>query len=129
MACGQRKNAIQSDVSHPSAALVDDFSNYKNSASTNINSVSISGNLMTLGISYSGGCEKHSFELLGSRLIQKSLPPKRGIILYHNSNGDSCRELVTEELIFDIRNLSYDKSEIILILEGYADPISYRAVD
>ena len=84
---------------------------------------------MTLGISYSGGCEKHSFELLGSRLIQKSLPPKRGIILYHNSNGDSCRELVTEELIFDIRNLSYDKSEIILILEGYADPISYRAVD
>lgn len=125
-ACGIRKNAEKPSVqNHPSAILVDDFSAYQNSASTTIINASVSGNLLELNISYSGGCEEHTFELYGATIIQKSLPPKRSIFLYHNSNNDSCRELIEKELIFDISNLAYDKGEIELVLANYSTPIAF----
>lgn len=48
-----------------------------------IRTATISGNLMTIDISYSGGCEKHSFLLEGSSTIAKSMPAVRGIRLIH----------------------------------------------
>jgi len=128
-ACKHRKESVQSDVPKvPCSIIVETFAEYQNSASTTINSVSIEKNIMSISVSYSGGCEKHEFELVGSKLIQKSLPPKRGIMLYHKNNGDSCRELVEEILKFDITNLAYENREIILLLEGYETPISYTPV-
>ena len=129
-ACKHRKESIQSDFPKvPCSIIVDAFTEYQNSASTTIHSVTIEKNIMSISVSYSGGCEKHEFELVGSKLIQKSLPPKRGIMLYHKNNGDSCRELVEEILQFDIKNLAYDKKEIVLLLEGYETPISYIPVE
>ena len=58
----------------------------------------------------------------------KSLPPKRTVALIHNSNGDSCRELISETIKFDIRALAVTEtsgSEITLLLEGYKEPIQY----
>ena len=93
-----------------------------------IESVILKDNTLFIAVSYSGGCEEHDFELIGNPLIMKSLPPKRTIQLYHNANGDSCRSLLNEILEIDITDLAYDQtegSEIILVLEGWAEEINY----
>jgi len=129
--CKSRKDAIDTAVdikdtsAIPESIVVDDFSAYKDGASTTITSVTIEENTMIIKVSYSGGCEKHEFTLAGSKLIQKSLPPKRGIMLYHKNNGDSCRSIVEEELHFNITNLAYDSKETMLLLEGWKTPVSY----
>lgn len=126
--CKTKKEVVETKavLEHPSSILVTDFSEYQNSASLTITAVLIEKNTMKISVSYSGGCEKHEFKLVGSKLIQKSLPPKRGVMLFHNNNGDSCRSIVEEDLLFDISNLAYDGKEIMLILEGWASPVSYK---
>jgi len=81
----------------------------------------IDGNLLHLTVQYSGGCGKHTFEVLGSAAIMKSLPPQRPVLIIHRNNGDNCRALITEELTVDISDFAYQKeegSEIYLIMEG-----------
>lgn len=129
--CKSRRDAVETTVETeilPESIIADDFSAYKDGSSIDIISVTIEKNVMILKVSYSGGCEKHEFKLIGSKLIQKSLPPKRGIMLYHNNNGDSCRSIVEEELRFNITNLGYEGKEIVLILEEWATPITYIPV-
>ena len=93
-----------------------------------IKSASISGDIMLVTVEYSGGCEDHSFEMIGEMAIMKSLPPKRTVTLVHNANGDSCRELITKTLEIDISALAADEnsgSEIILLLGGHETELSY----
>lgn len=127
LGCGTSKEISGSEeIKPPKAILVDDLSEYqRTSAYVDIQEVVILDNQMTLNISYSGGCKEHEFELIGTKSIMKTLPPKRGIMLYHNSNDDSCRELIEEILTFDITDLGYPGGEIILNLEGYDEPLPY----
>ncbi|MBK9593088.1 MAG: hypothetical protein IPO32_16855 [Crocinitomicaceae bacterium] len=121
----ETKGSETKDSVDPRAELVANFDAYRNSASCTILKVIIDGNTMILDVEYSGGCEEHTFKLLGSEMIQKSLPPKRGIMLWHDNKGDSCRSIVNEQLKFDISVLAYAGGEIILNLDGWATPISY----
>ncbi|UKN02820.1 hypothetical protein K6119_04725 [Paracrocinitomix mangrovi] len=124
-ACGNSKETATSDKVTKTAVLADNLDEYR-SASTNIEKVSIDENVMTLIVSYSGGCEKHEFSLVGSTALMKSLPPKRNILLQHKNNDDNCREYITDTLQFDITPLGYKKGEEVhLILDGYKDPIHY----
>lgn len=98
------------------------------SAQTTITAVNLDGNILSLDVEYSGGCQDHSFEFVGSSAIMKSLPPKRSVKLVHDSNGDTCRELISETIKFDIRALAVSEtsgSEIILLLDGVKEPIKY----
>lgn len=124
----RERKAAQNDSELPMAELVDDLEPFTNSADCSIMKVGVEGNIMTINVEYSGGCEKHEFRLLGSTYIQKSLPPRRGITLWHDNKGDSCRGIVDEELKFDISAFAYEGGEIILDLTGWATPISYTQV-
>ena len=100
----------------------------KRSDAITINNARIEGNLMYLVVEYSGGCEEHEFELIGSYAVAKSLPPQRGIQLHHNANGDNCRALITDTLIANIEVLAAAQtkgSEIFLNLEGYGKQLKY----
>lgn len=100
----------------------------KTMAEVSITEVTVVDNVMKIGVSYSGGCKDHDFDLVGSENIAKSLPAQRGITLVHKMNDDTCRELITETLEFNIEELAYKKetgSEIILLLNGYKGKISY----
>jgi hypothetical protein len=93
-----------------------------------ITDVSVKGNIMSINVSYSGGCQEHSFQLIGSANIAKSLPPIRSVKLVHNANGDACRELKEDILEFDITDLAYVKtsgSVIYLTINGWKDRIEY----
>lgn len=94
-----------------------------------ITSATVDGNTLKIDISYSGGCKEHMFDLVGSFAIMKSLPAQRSIKLLHNSKDDTCREFIEQTVEFDISELAYKKeagSEIILLLNGYREPITYK---
>lgn len=130
--CGNSKDVAQEDKEDPNETvqaemgiLVTDISPYKSNATTSIEKVALKGNILTLKVSYSGGCKDHEFKLIGNKMISKSLPPKRGIFLYHNSNEDNCRELISKELHFDLTPFAYKDQEIHLSLQGWEPIIAY----
>lgn len=93
-----------------------------------IQSASIEGNKMYINIQYSGGCERHDFQLIGSPAVAKSLPPQRSIKLIHKNNGDMCESLVYETIEADLSELALEKkrgSEIVLNLEGFTEPLKF----
>lgn len=93
-----------------------------------ITSVSINGNIMTIEVSYSGGCKLHEFQVIGSSMIAKSMPPIRSMQLIHTSNGDECKKLINETLTIDVSDLAYKKekgSEIFLTLDGWKEKVKY----
>jgi hypothetical protein len=85
----------------------------------------IDKNLLKIEVKYSGGCKKHEFALRGHKMISKSMPPQRGIKLFHQADNDDCRELIEETIIFDISAFAFGDGEITLRLEGWDIPLSY----
>lgn len=84
-----------------------------------ITSTAIEGNNLLISVSYSGGCETHDFKLMSNGAIMKSMPPQMNITLEHNGNGDSCRAMIEQTLVYDISEAkSYASGTIILILNG-----------
>lgn len=127
MACGNVDEIVDNEIDKREGKLVDAFDDYKNSAMTTINNMSLVGTILTLDISYSGGCEKHAFELVALNSVGKSLPPVRSMMLYHDSNGDTCREFITEKLVFNVANFAHtDESgkKTVLKLDGYSETVT-----
>ena len=103
--------------------------NNQNSISTTINNVVLKDNTLEISINYTGGCAKHEFELIGSEMIAKSLPPIRSINLIHKTiDEESCKRIMYDTLYFDITSLAYQKtsgSVIKLNLAGWKEQIVY----
>jgi hypothetical protein len=62
-------------------------------------------NILSIMVTYFGGCKKHSFQLFGFRKTENKIL----LSLEHNSNGDICKKIIREKLYFDltpINNLS-----------------------
>ncbi len=107
------------------ALVLDNMTEYRNSSPVQINEARVDGDVMTLQITYSGGCNIHSFQLIGSKFLSKSIPPQRSVELYHDNNGDGCREFITDSLKFDISDFAYNDQEISLVLKDYREIIPY----
>lgn len=90
--------------------------------------VKLSGNTLTLDVTYTGGCAEHDFRLVGSQMISKSMPPIRAVKLVHDAHGDTCKATVTRKINFDLTELAYQKeagSEIVLQIEGLQEPVRW----
>lgn len=93
-----------------------------------IEDVQLNGNYLEITASYSGGCEAHQFEFIGSRAIMKSYPPKRAVQLIHHANEDHCRQYITQKIRVDLRKMvDVEKAgnKMYLLLEGWKDEILY----
>lgn len=93
-----------------------------------IKAIRVEKNTMFIDITYSGGCEEHTFAVVGSEMISKSLPPIRSVQLIHSAKGDHCRKLVEETLKVDISKLAYKEevgSTIILMVNDFSMRIEY----
>lgn len=130
LACARKNNA--SEVTHDKVeniVLLATIGDHKEEGdAVTIREVKLNGNVLTLSVTYSGGCAKHSFSLVGSGNISKSLPPRRSISLIHKSQGDQCKKAVMEDLLFDLSELAYKKengSKIWLDLDGWEQAIDY----
>ncbi|MFT5819434.1 MAG: hypothetical protein ACI8ZM_000658 [Crocinitomix sp.] len=124
---------LEPDVDTPqdtnvlTGVVVTDMSSY-GSDPIGITSVVIDKNKMRIGVKYSGGCKKHEFELMGHKMISKSIPPQRTIRLFHRADNDDCRELIEEIIVFDISAFAFGDGEITLRLDGWETPLSYLPI-
>lgn len=131
LACKSKKNAMSdsNSLQNDAIKITAEIGTTKEiSAPLEITGCKIEGNKMYLSVNYSGGCQEHSFKLIGSPNISKSLPPIRSIQLFHENNEDSCRELITKVIEVDISALAYkqeDGSVIQLTMEGWEEKITY----
>ena len=67
-----------------------------------LNSASVTGNVLTISVSYSGGCRSHEFVLTAAGSFQESSPVQLPIVLTHEDNGDPCEAYPTEQRRFDL---------------------------
>lgn len=92
----------------------------ESSAPFDLLKTSIEGNILTIEVSYSGGCNEHEFKLYFDGNYQKSLPPKVNFILTHDNKGDACRSIVEKTLKFDISKSQYTGGkEMMVSVEGF----------
>lgn len=86
----------------------------------------VEGDLLSLVVRYGGGCEEHRFALLVDPAFRESHPVQVGARLAHDSRGDLCRALLTDELTFDLSPLrvAYQAAygsgpgTLVVVLEG-----------
>ena len=93
-----------------------------------ISAIRVEGNTMFIDMNYSGGCEEHTFAVVGSEMISKSLPPILSVQLIHTANGDQCKKIIEETLKVDISKLAYKQevgSTIYLIVNDMKMKIEY----
>jgi hypothetical protein len=91
-----------------------------------LQSASIKGDMMTLVVTYGGGCKEHSFVLFADPRIMKSMPPQQNILLHHFANEDHCRALITDTLRYDLSPLRSGKEgTVVLRLHDHKDRITY----
>lgn len=102
----------------------------KENGAFEINSASIEGDLLTLEVSYSGGCKEHSFTATFNGIYLKSMPPKASIFIAHETNGDACRKIVTETLVFDLTNMKYGDQKtgntVMVGMNNYEGYLTYK---
>jgi|WetSurSiteA1Bulk_404760.scaffolds.fasta_scaffold13830_2 hypothetical protein len=77
-----------------------------NSDPFELKDIVITGDSVKITVAYSGGCRKHSFEIIWNETISSTVPPQTGIIIIHNANMDMCEAYITETLAFCISDLT-----------------------
>lgn len=125
----QKKIVEQNNMNNQETLLIGKVEMHSDSSDViKIEDAKIVGNKLEIKVSYGGGCENHSFELIGSPNISKSLPPIRSIQLIHSANKDACKALIIKELKFDISAFTYKKESgdaIYLQLDGWDAKLLY----
>ena len=67
-----------------------------------LNSATITGDTLTVSVSYSGGCRAHVFTLVIAASFVEASPVELPAVLRHNANGDRCEAFPTESYAFDL---------------------------
>lgn len=95
-------NAGSSDIPVPEA-----YSDCRASegAGTELGAPSVSGDILTMEASYSGGCAMHEFQICWDGAFAESEPVQARIEIWHDANGDTCEAIETQSLAFDLSPL------------------------
>lgn len=116
----QKPNGGDKPEEKPKEIVVDlQFVQPKENADFEISDATIEGDVLTITVTYSGGCETHEFNAYFNQMYMKSEPPKAGIFIEHKNNNDLCKQLVTERISFSLKNIRYpDKDSDYTVLVG-----------
>ena len=136
-ACNKKHGKHADKSKNKTIVTNDDFYNIKNLiVDPNVNmqvtgseyvidSVKVNNDILSLFVNYSGGCKTHTFELYSNAAYAKSLPPQVWVVLKHTSNDDACRQLISEELKFNIHQLQHKGQNTVTINIGNKQKINY----
>ena len=99
-----------------------------------LNSAAVSSHVLTLSVSYSGGCRNHEFVLTAAAAFVEADPYQLDLVLTHDANNDRCEAFPTEQLRYDltpIRELyrgayGRDSGTVHLRLDQSPAPLVYR---
>ena len=67
-----------------------------------LDAAAVSGDTLSVTVSYGGGCEDHVFTLVASEAFQESDPVQLAVTLAHEANDDACERWVTQGYSFDL---------------------------
>ena len=99
----------------------------------NLNSVELKKDILLVNISYSGGCEEHEFDLVGTSFMESN-PVQVDVLLSHDANNDTCEMWITQENAYNLLPLKkawqrsyHEKSGTIVVnLQGWEESIYYE---
>lgn len=115
--CGLAGDDADNDID--TVILIEESSDIDTSsvqlAPFNIDEKHITDDVLTLEITFSGGCKEHNFELYSTPPILYSNPPGTETYLIHDGNGDACRTLVHETLQYDISPVQDGERDVVII--------------
>lgn len=91
-----------------------------------LNTAVITGDTLSVSVSFSGGCKEHQFTLVTQGVFLESDPVQLKLLLAHDANNDPCEAFPTEEHQFDLSSIkrlyqsAYQQESgiIILVLKG-----------
>jgi hypothetical protein len=85
-----------------------------------INAISQEGNILTINVTYGGGCVQHSPDLVWGKELGKSLPITAPLKLVFYET-DNCYALITQSYSFDLKNLFQATNQEVLAvpMEGW----------
>lgn len=86
-----------------------------------INSFSVEADVLTLNLTYKGGCGKHNFELYSNGLLMKSLPPQLDVILEHRQENETCTDEKKQTLKFDLAPIKKPGNPKVILNINSAD--------
>ena len=66
------------------------------------NAAAVTGNVLTVSVSYSGGCRTHGFVLSAADSFLESSPVRLPMVLTHDAHEDPCEAYPTRQLRFDL---------------------------
>ncbi len=78
----------------------------------NIEQLKLEGDQLQVNITYGGGCENHTFRLIGSDEYAESYPVQTSVLLSHDANDDPCEALLGETLVFTLLPLAQRYREL-----------------
>jgi len=84
-----------------------------------LESLSVDGDDLDIGVFYSGGCADHDFTLCWDGGWSRSDPKIVNLYLVHDGNGDTCEAWINETVTFDVSLIADE------ILDAY--PSEWRA--
>ncbi|WP_157961121.1 hypothetical protein [Lutibacter citreus] len=88
-----------------------------------INFVKREGDFIQINLSYSGGCQNHSFELIWDGKVYIDDPCHMNFILLHDGNNDDCEAYITETITINldalVGNVSYKNDCSYYIFSTY----------
>lgn len=70
-----------------------------------LGALSVTGDTLTVEVSYSGGCQPHYFRLCYDPAFLESFPVQAALRLEHDGQGDPCEAYPTETRAFDLTPL------------------------
>lgn len=70
-----------------------------------LNSITVEGETVKIAVSYSGGCRKHTFDVIWSERLTETTPASTDLLLLHEDNGDMCEAYITDTLRFSVPDL------------------------
>lgn len=84
----------------------------------------ITADVLTLIVNYTGGCATHEFSLHTTKKNLKNL--EWMFFLEHNDSRDTCTEIKTKALHFDLKTINLTGSESVLLkINNYDKSIKY----
>ena len=92
----------------------------------------ITDDMLTITVSYGGGCADHDFTLVTSGAFMESDPVQLEVFAAHDAHGDRCRAYLTETYGFDLTPIKTlyqeayreDAGTIVLLLRDASENVS-----
>ena len=73
-----------------------------------LESLSLTGDILSLTVKYGGGCNEHNLLLFMSpSSFAESMPVQANLYLFHDARGDNCKALMHETVRFDLSPIAH----------------------